>query len=241
VVFVLVMLWINCLHRAGEARNGSLGHAVTLVGAFADIVLHLDDVEDFMVYFIAEVTGNIYYQVPQLFPKQKQAVYTTLRSLFKALYSKGAFFTLFLNTVVWSSLERSMEPVETAPGEVQGQLWQHYVDLWFHLLDFSVDEKHANAQNSEGEDDEEEGSKELVSSDIGDVGIDTGRLRESMFDAILHCVIKAMRELNLKYRVKPTGSSTPSGMCSKPRRCTSYTSVKRLCYRFLVVFEDCSR
>jgi len=58
VVFVLVMLWINCLHRAGEARNGSLGHAVTLVGAFADIVLHLDDVEDFMVYFIAEVCFN---------------------------------------------------------------------------------------------------------------------------------------------------------------------------------------
>lgn len=46
-----------------------------------------------------QVTGNIYYQVPQLFPKQKQAVYTTLRSLFKALHSKGAFFTLFLNTV----------------------------------------------------------------------------------------------------------------------------------------------
>jgi hypothetical protein len=44
--------------RAGEARNGSLGHAVTLVGAFADIVLHLDDVEDFMVYFIAEVCFN---------------------------------------------------------------------------------------------------------------------------------------------------------------------------------------
>jgi hypothetical protein len=52
------MLCINCLHRAGEARNGSLGHAVTLVGAFADIVLHLDDVEDFMVYFIAEVCFN---------------------------------------------------------------------------------------------------------------------------------------------------------------------------------------
>jgi hypothetical protein len=28
------------------------------VGAFADIVLHLDDVEDFMVYFIAEVCFN---------------------------------------------------------------------------------------------------------------------------------------------------------------------------------------
>jgi hypothetical protein len=49
--------------------------------------------------FVLQVTGNIYYLVPQLFPKQKQAVYTTLRSLFKALHSKGAFFTLFLNTV----------------------------------------------------------------------------------------------------------------------------------------------
>jgi hypothetical protein len=63
------MLCINCLHRAGEARNGSLGHAVTLVGAFADIVLHLDDVEDFMVYFIAEVctlSDSRFRKVPRM-------------------------------------------------------------------------------------------------------------------------------------------------------------------------------
>lgn len=43
------------LGRAGGGREGSLGYAVTLVGAFADIVIHLDYVEDFMVTFIAQV------------------------------------------------------------------------------------------------------------------------------------------------------------------------------------------
>jgi len=43
------------LGRVGEGREGSLGYAVTLVGAFADMVIHLDYVEDFMVTFIAQV------------------------------------------------------------------------------------------------------------------------------------------------------------------------------------------
>jgi len=55
--------------RVGEGREGSLGYAVTLVGAFADMVIHLDYIEDFMVIFIAQVTGNIFYQFPQLFAK----------------------------------------------------------------------------------------------------------------------------------------------------------------------------
>ena len=41
--------------RAGEGREGSLAYAIMLVGASADIVIHLEDVEDFMVTFIAQV------------------------------------------------------------------------------------------------------------------------------------------------------------------------------------------
>ncbi|KAG0609962.1 hypothetical protein M758_7G027900 [Ceratodon purpureus] len=185
--------------RAGEGREGSLGYAVTLVGAFADIVIHLEDVEDFMVTFIAQVTGNIFYQFPQLFAKQKQAVYTTLRSLLKALYSKGTIYSLFLNNIVWSSLQRAMEPVDEAPEEGSTQLWSHYVELWSHLLEFPSD----RGSQLTSEADEAEGFGELVASDVGNVGISETALRESVFDAIMHCVIKAMTELNLKYKAKP--------------------------------------
>jgi hypothetical protein len=53
--------WLCCtvLGRVGEGREGSLGYAVTLVGAFADMVIHLDYVEDFMVIFIAQVRGCV--------------------------------------------------------------------------------------------------------------------------------------------------------------------------------------
>ncbi|XP_024384636.1 uncharacterized protein [Physcomitrium patens] len=187
------------LSRLGDGREGSLGYAVTLVGAFADMVIHLDDVEDLMVTFIAQVTGSIFFLYPQLFAKQKQAVYTALRNLLKALYPKGPVYFLFLRNIVWSSLQRAMEPVDEALEEGSVQLWRHYVELWSHLIDFSSDQ----GLQLEAGLDEAESFEELVTSDVGNVGIIESSLRESIYDAIMHCVIKVMNELNLKYRVKP--------------------------------------
>lgn len=67
------------LNRAGQGREEFLGHAVTLVGAFADMVIHLDDVEDFMVAFIAEVglscqTFKVHMNEPlSLYPSSSMA------------------------------------------------------------------------------------------------------------------------------------------------------------------------
>ena len=98
--------------------------------------------------------------------------------------------------------------MENAPGSGGQQLWQHYVELWSHLLDFEPNLGQQGAVDSEADDI----SVELAPSDVGDVGINATKLRESMFDAVMHCVIKAMRELNLKYRVKVASSSSPPGI-----------------------------
>lgn len=101
-----------------------------------------------------------------------------------------------------------MEPVDEAPEEGSTQLWSHYVQLWSHLLEFSSDLGFHSTAGS----DEAESFEDLVASDVGNVGINETTLRESVFDAIMHCIIKAMTELNLKYRVKiPTRTATDSG------------------------------
>lgn len=100
-----------------------------------------------------------------------------------------------------------MEPLENGPGSGGQQLWQHYVELWTHLLDFEPNVGQQGAVDSEADDI----CVELVPSDVGDVGINATKLRESMFDAVMHSVIRAMSELNLKYRVKVASSSSPPG------------------------------
>lgn len=103
-----------------------------------------------------------------------------------------------------------MEPVDEAPEEGSTQLWSHYVVLWSHLLEFSSDRGFHLAAGS----DEAESFEELVASDVGNVGINETTLRESVFDAIMHCIIKAMTELNLKYKVRPPArTATNSGAC----------------------------
>ncbi len=103
-----------------------------------------------------------------------------------------------------------MEPVDEAPEEGSTPLWSHYVELWSHLLELSPDRGlHLTAGS-----DEAESFEELVAFDVGNVGINETTLRESVFDAIMHCIIKAMTELNLKYRVKiPARTATDSGAC----------------------------
>lgn len=113
------------------------------------------------------------------------------------------FFGFFL---VWSSLQRAMEPVDEAPEEGSTPLWSHYVELWSHLLEFSLD----GGLQSTAEADETESFEELVASDVGNVGISVATLRESVFDSIMHCVIKAMTELNLKYKAKAPATIAPN-------------------------------
>ena len=99
-----------------------------------------------------------------------------------------------------------MEPVDEAPEEGSTQLWSHYVELWSHLLEFPSDRE----LQLTAEADEAESFGELVASDVGNVGISETTLRESVFDAIMSCVIKALTELNLKYKVKPSVTTAPS-------------------------------
>jgi len=100
-----------------------------------------------------------------------------------------------------------MEPVEEAPEEGSTQLWSHYVELWSHLLEFSSDRGFQLTAGSG----EAKSFEELVASDVGNVGINETTFRESVFDAIMHCIIKALTELNLKYRVRiPTRTATNS-------------------------------
>lgn len=88
---------------------------------------------------------------------------------------------LFIFTV-WSSLERAMEPAKEEEGELRTELWKSYTELWSHLIDF-----------------EEEKEKHVEKGHQGGAG---SRIQEKIFDAMILCVMKALRELNLKYRVK---------------------------------------
>lgn len=100
-----------------------------------------------------------------------------------------------------------MEPVDEALDDGSTHLWRHYVELWSRLLDMAFDKTLPMVPNL----DEGENFEELVASDVGDVGISGSKLRELMFDAIMHCVLKAMTELNLKYRVKLSHANTNPG------------------------------
>lgn len=100
-----------------------------------------------------------------------------------------------------------MEPVDEPVQDGSTHLWRHYVELWSRLLDMASDQTLQMISDL----DEGENFEELVASDVGDVGISGSKLRESMFDAIMHCVLKAMTELNLKYRVKLSHATTNSG------------------------------
>ncbi|OAE24558.1 hypothetical protein AXG93_2415s1380 [Marchantia polymorpha subsp. ruderalis] len=236
----------NC--RGGEVYENYIGHSVILIGAFADIVNHFDRVEDFMVSFIAEVTGNIFYQFPELYPKQKQGVYNTMSAFFKAMYPKGPIFSIFLSNVggdsyalrrlaqlvvihlsqfmklgaainctslscvavmlsgkVWSTLERTMETSEGVSGDVGLPLWPHYVELWSSLLDslkVSVGEQGAVPV---AETDDEHMSGELL---LGNGTTDVTEIQGLVFDTIVRSIMKALTELNLKYRVRASNSLT---------------------------------
>lgn len=100
-----------------------------------------------------------------------------------------------------------MEPVDETLEDGSTHLWRHYVELWSRLLDVASDQTLQVISDL----DEGENFEELVASDVGDVGISGSKLRESMFDAIMHCVLKAMTELNLKYRVKLSHATANSG------------------------------
>eukprot|EP00897_Mesotaenium_endlicherianum_P010382 jgi/Mesen1/9372/ME000610S08690 len=87
-----------------------------------------------------QVAEHILVLFPELWPKQKGAVYRALRSLLHALFSKGPAFSLFVDTAVRSSLERAIAPAEVLPGgaadDVPEALWPHYEELWRNTLQY---------------------------------------------------------------------------------------------------------
>ncbi|KAL3698516.1 hypothetical protein R1sor_012592 [Riccia sorocarpa] len=188
----------------GDGYEDFLGHSVTLIAAFADMVIHFDSVEDFMVSFIAEVTGNIFYQFPNLFPKQRHAIYITMSALFEAMYLKGTIFTIFLSNVVWSTLQRTMETTEGAPGETGLPLWPQYVELWCQLLKFL--DKSAEEQSAVPHD-ETDNEAELDKSKSEARTVIVKEIQVLVFDSIIRSIMKALTELNLKYRVRPSITS----------------------------------
>ncbi|KAH6555384.1 hypothetical protein KP509_1Z260300 [Ceratopteris richardii] len=185
------------LYRRSEAQEESLGFSVTLVEAVADIIETLGVADNYIITTITEAVGHIYFNFPNLFPKQKPTIYQTLQKLFKNLEKHGSIFSVFMNNIVWSSLERAMEP-STEENAITVELWQNYVELWSNLVDFDS----ATCYKKE----------ECTSKD----SIDEGRyvrIKEGIFDAMIVCGIKALQELNLKYRVKPvtTDKEIPEG------------------------------
>ncbi|MCO5603922.1 hypothetical protein L7F22_058078 [Adiantum nelumboides] len=173
-----------------EAQEESLGFSVTLVGAVSDIIDTLCDVDNYVVTVITEAVGNIFFQFPNLFPKQKLPVILTIQELFKTLERQGAIFTVFLNNIVWSSLERAMEPAKEDK-EPRIELWKSYTELWSNLINFGSTMYHLKKQK-EGRGGS--GSRPNDGSRL--------QIQETIFDAMIVCVMKALRELNLKYRVK---------------------------------------
>ncbi|KAI5080747.1 hypothetical protein GOP47_0003930 [Adiantum capillus-veneris] len=171
-----------------EAQEESLGFSVTLVGAVSSIIDTLCDVDNYVVTVITEAVGNIFFNFPNLFPKQKLPVFLTIQELFKVLEKQGTIFSVFLNNIVWSSLERAMEPAKEDK-EPRIELWKSYTELWSNLIDFDGVMHHKQKGK--------EGSSESRLSDGSSL-----QIQEKIFDAMIVCVMKALRELNLKYRVK---------------------------------------
>ncbi|GBG68753.1 hypothetical protein CBR_g3294 [Chara braunii] len=219
-----------------EEGDEMVGHAVTIIGAFADMVVHLDSVDDTLCLFIAQVTGKVVWQFPQLWPKQKLAVYVVLKNLLKALYPKGNIFPIFLNNMVRSSVVRAVDfspGAEMDVGELP--LWPHYVELWSHVLDLEENmQSAANAMSQGsltagasleahgGDDDGEggevtdsassaEGGGGVVVSEVSNEGLNTKHLSELIYDSIISQTLSLMKELDLDYAVKPPAGAEAEG------------------------------
>ncbi|KAH9308156.1 hypothetical protein KI387_036067, partial [Taxus chinensis] len=96
----------------------------------------------------------------------------------------------------WSSLERAMEQVDER--ESGAPLWKHYVELWSQLLVFFPTNRKENENIYI--DKEDIPFSEPSESSYGNIK-DT-KLQASVFDCLLKSIMKAMLELNLKYKVK---------------------------------------
>ncbi|XP_057814078.1 uncharacterized protein LOC131027990 isoform X1 [Cryptomeria japonica] len=183
-------------HRDTNGREESSKFSVTLVGAFAGMVVYLDDIENYTVSLIAKAVGNAFHGFPYMFSKQRYVLYASLHRLFKALYSRDAVFTVFLNNIVWSSLERAMGHDDER--ELGEPLWKHYVELWSQLLVFCSTARKGHENNHIDTDN----SPFSESSETSYGNIKDADLQASIFDCLLKSIMKAMIELNLKYRVK---------------------------------------
>ena len=87
--------------------------------------------------------------------------------------------------IVWSSLQRAIEPTSTNQGNLEMDLWKSYTELWLKLID---------TENATPEQ-QEKGSEDVLCL--------TG-IQQKISDAMFVCLMKVLRELNLKYRVKRT-------------------------------------
>ncbi|XP_002965996.2 DNA-dependent protein kinase catalytic subunit [Selaginella moellendorffii] len=193
--FQRLVPFVGSFSRGGDSHE-ELGYAVTVVGAFANIVVYIDRVEDFMVSLITEVTGRIFFQYPSLFPKQRVAIHSTISSLLKALYPKGNLFVMFLMNVVWSSLDRA---TDTDPAS--DFLWKSYCDLWCQILTNISEPSHTeNLQDDDG----------IVGVDLAVLSVNVSDLKTTIFDSLIRSIMKLMMELNLKYRVKDLNKANSS-------------------------------
>ena len=76
----------------------------SFIGAFANILLQLDTVDEARVDHLERIVAAVFRYFPTLWPKQQQAHYYALSRLLIALYSKGSSLKMLLSRVCTSAV-----------------------------------------------------------------------------------------------------------------------------------------
>jgi hypothetical protein len=79
----------------------------SFLSSFANILLHLDQIDSLYIDHLARVIGAIFSYFPTLWPKQRIAHYFAISRLFTALYSKQSALQTLLSRV---GMYREPEP-----------------------------------------------------------------------------------------------------------------------------------
>jgi hypothetical protein len=87
-----------------------------------------------------------------------------------------------------------MDTSETS-GETDLPLWPQYAELWSQLLDISTNVTHQGVLVNE----KDNKGLEIIGAELK---VDLKHIQEFIFDKIVECIMKILKELNLKYRVR---------------------------------------
>jgi len=100
---------LNKLFQFSEryyAKDEATYHMSSFLSSYANILLHLDQVDSLYIDHLARVIGSIFAYFPTLWPKQRIAHYFAISRLFTALYSKQSALQTLLSRVGTSRTTR---------------------------------------------------------------------------------------------------------------------------------------